>query len=166
MRKILVLAIAAALGGAAGLVGVEAAEQRTQTPIEIVVDFGTENDDFMLVPRKLTLRAGQLYRLVLRNPSGVVHYVSGRSISDAVRTRGIEVGGGDADQGWFPLLGPSVDAWVWELERGSILLRPGKQVAWVFVPIQTGSYRFGCAMRSHVEAGMLGEITVIAPPPA
>ena len=163
MRKCILFA--AALGWTVALVGVEAAEQRAQEPIEIVVEFGTENDDLMLVPKTLRLRAGRLYRLVMRNPSGLSHYVSGPPFSTAVRTHRVDVSASAADRVWFPWFGLPVDAWVRELETKGVLLRPGMKVAWEFVPIRTGSFRFGCAQPHHMEAGMVGEIEVTAPPP-
>ncbi len=79
-----------------------------------------------------------------RNPSNTKHYLSGLRFASAVWTRKVETAQAE------------IKGSISEIE-----LKPDDQAEWYFVPVKAGSFKFGCTIPSHREAGMLGNITII-----
>ena len=79
-----------------------------------------------------------------RNPSNTKHYLSGLRFASAVWTRKVETAHAE------------IKGSISEIE-----LKPGGQAEWYFVPVKAGSFKFGCTIPSHREAGMLGNITIM-----
>ena len=143
MWKYLIAALAAVYGSLAALAGAQAADLSKQEPIEMVIQLGTESGELVFKPNKLTFEMGKLYKLVLQNPSGVKHYLSGLRFAAAVWTRKVETG----------------QAGIKGAIR-EIKLLPGGEAEWYFVPVQAGTFDFGCTISVHAEADMVGKITI------
>ncbi len=143
MCRYLIAALAAVYGSLAALAGAQAADLSKQEPIEMVIQLGTEYGDLVFQPKELTFETGKLYKLVLRNPSEAKHYLSGLRFASAVWTRKVETGQAEL--------------------KGAIReikLLPGGEAEWYFVPVQAGTFDFGCTISGHAEAGMVGKITI------
>jgi len=104
-----------------------------QEPIQMVLRFGTENDDFALTPKTLRFEKGKQYRLLIKNPSRVTHYISAPKFGAAIGSRSL---------------------------MQSVALNPNDQHLWNFVADQEGAYDIRCGIETHAEAGMVGKIIV------
>ena len=102
-------------------------------PIQMVLRLGTENDDFALTPKTLRFEKGKHYRLLIVNPSRVIHYISAQTFGAAIGSK--------------------------NLTRG-VALEPSDQHLWNFVADQEGTYDIRCDIETHAEAGMVGKIIV------
>ena len=143
MWRYLIVAIAVVYGSLTVLVDAQAVDLSKQEPIKVVVQLGTERGDLVFQPKELTFETGKLYKLVLRNPSEAKHYLSGLRFAAAVWTRKVETGQAE------------IKGAIREIE-----LLPGGEAEWYFVPVQAGTFDFGCTISGHAEAGMVGKITI------
>ena len=109
------------------------AELTGQEPIQIVLLVGTVNDDFALTPKTLRFEKGKQYRLLIKNPSRVTHYISAPKFGAAIGSRSL---------------------------MQSVALNPNDQHLWNFVADQEGAYDIRCGIETHAEAGMVGKIIV------
>ncbi len=144
MWRYVTVAVGAACLSFTALVASEAADLSKQEPINVVVQLGNEQGEFVFKPDKLTFETGKLYKLILINPSNTKHYLSGLRFASAVWTRKVETAQAE------------IKGSISEIE-----LKPGGQAEWYFVPVKAGSFKFGCTIPSHREAGMLGNITIM-----
>jgi len=127
-----------------------------QKPIEVVVELGNEDGEMKFFPSELTFETGNLYKLILKNPSPVKHYFTSHTLARKVFTRKVQV--------------------IHEGERlaeikgaiSEIEVFPGGMTEWWFVPVQTGTFTdLHChvdadkdAGTTHADMGMVGKITI------
>ncbi len=143
MWRYLIVAITVVYGSLTVLVDAQAVDLSKQEPIKVVVQLGTERGDLVFQPKELTFETGKLYKLVLQNSSATKHYLSGLRFAAAVWTRKVETGQAE------------IKGAIREIE-----LLPGGEAEWYFVPVQAGTFDFGCTISGHAEAGMVGKITI------
>jgi uncharacterized cupredoxin-like copper-binding protein len=123
--------------------GVQAKDLSKQNPIVKTVELGTATGLLEFTPSHLSFKNGSLYQLKLSNPSPLKHYFTAKDFADAIWTRKVEVAGAE------------IKGKISEVE-----LKPGSQLDWLFVPIQSGTYALKCTVPGHAEAGMVGEIVI------
>ena len=111
----------------------------------ITVHLGTAAGSLRFEPSQMQFTAGQRYRLVLDNPSPEKHYFTAKDFADGLWTQKVQVG--DVE----------VKGAIHELE-----LKPGAIAEWVFVPERPGLYELHCAIAGHAEAGMVGQLEILA----
>jgi uncharacterized cupredoxin-like copper-binding protein len=117
-------------------------------PVETVtIHLGTAAGNLRFEPDHLQFTAGQRYRLVLDNPSPEKHYFTAKDFADGLWTQKVQAAGVE------------VKGAIHELE-----LKPGATAEWVFVPERPGTYELHCAIAGHAEAGMVGQLAVVAAP--
>lgn len=114
---------------------------------DVLIELGTNQNDLMVYPGKLTLQTGKLYRFVVTNPSDMSHVVAAPEFGAMVLTSSLHK---------FP---PSFDLATADMAKG-VLVRPGEMMEWYFMPINEGTYKFGCAKPTHASAGMHAMIEV------
>lgn len=141
----LVAALVMAGGVSLGLMGGAIA---APAPLEsVTIHLGTAAGALRFEPDRLEFTAGQRYRLVLDNPSDQKHYFTAKDFADGLWTQKVQAG--DVE----------VKGAIHELE-----LKPGAVAEWVFVPERPGRYELHCAIAGHAEAGMVGQLEIVAPP--
>ncbi|MDY6938246.1 MAG: copper-binding protein [Cyanobacteriota bacterium] len=113
---------------------------------EVNVSLGNSNGELKFFPDRFEFVAGRTYKLILDNPSPQKHYFTSKDFADASWTRKVEAGNVE------------VKGAIHELE-----LKPTAEAEWVFVPMKPGTYNLRCTVAGHAEAGMTGEITIVAP---
>lgn len=112
---------------------------------EVKVSLGSNANELKFFPNKLKFIADRYYKLIIDNPSPQKHYFTAKDFADAIWTSKVE-----DDK-------VEVKGAIHEVE-----LQPGAELAWVFVPLKTGTYSLHCPITGHTEAGMTGEIIVSA----
>ncbi len=156
MKRYLLITVVAICSSLGGIMGAHAADTWAMHgwPVhEVVVQFGTVRGDLEIAPNLLELQAGELYRMVVNNPSDSIHYFSVPEFGTTVLTTKVIV---------IPRGGPYLvraDAG-FPFKEQRIQLRPGATLEWVFIPVKAGHYKFGCSAPDHVSAGMVGDIRV------
>ena len=76
----LVMLAASAVGGASFAAG----DLTAQTPIEVKVLLGDQDNALRFSPDRIELETGKLYKLILHNPSAMPHYFSSEGLARAV----------------------------------------------------------------------------------
>ncbi len=115
-------------------------------PVEtLTVHLGSAAGELRFEPDRIQFTAGQRYRLVLDNPSPEKHYFTAKDFADGLWTQKVQAAGVE------------VKGAVHELE-----LKPGAIAEWVFVPERPGLYELHCAIAGHAEAGMVGQLEILA----
>ncbi len=114
-----------------------------QTAVSVSVELGKTDGSLRFNPDSLSFETGQLYKLVLTNPSNQKHYFTAKDFADALWTRNVKAGGVE------------IKGAIHELE-----LKPGAKAEWSFVPLRAGTYSLRCTIPGHAEAGMVGTLTV------
>jgi uncharacterized cupredoxin-like copper-binding protein len=104
-----------------------------QEPIRVVLQFGTETKNFVLIPKTLRFEKGKLYNLVILNRSKTAHFVSAHEFGVAIDSISLMHG---------------------------VALKQDDRQGWYFVADQTGTYDIMCGHKAHAEAGMVGKIIV------
>lgn len=158
MRKYLAAIGAGVLVCLGGVAGAQTARDGTMEPMSVPVQFGTETNQMVITPNVLVLKEGQLYRLVLENPSDVTHYFTPLDFGQAVKTRTVEVTGGQIRG--TRNYGGRLPQFATPYRLQEIELRPGGSADWVIEPVKTGTYDFQCDAPAHANAGMVGKIVV------
>ena len=134
MRKYLTAVGAAVIVCLGGLAGAQAASDGAPEPISISVQFGTEMGDMVITPHTLVFERGTLYRLLIENPSDINHYFTPLRFGEIVKTRSVQVTGGEV-QGSKRYGGR-----FWHLadpyRLREIEIRPGGSAEWLFEPLQ------------------------------
>ena len=163
MKRQLIIAVAAVCASLAVFAGTQAVGYGTQKPIEMVLELGTKSGEAVITPSELKLQTGKLYKLIVNNPSDVTHYLSVPEFGTAVHTSRIDAQGGAVKRTGFqnPRATLARSATNTSHKVQEIEARPGATVVWYFMPVRTGSYKFGCGIAAHAEAGMAGNIRVI-----
>ncbi|WP_017299617.1 multicopper oxidase domain-containing protein [Nodosilinea nodulosa] len=113
--------------------------------VSLTVHLGTAAGDLRFEPAQVKFMAGQRYRLVLDNPSPEKHYFTAKDFADGLWTQKVQAAGVE------------VKGAIHELE-----LKPGAIAEWVFVPQRPGVYELHCAIAGHAEAGMVGQLEIVA----
>ena len=103
-------------------------------------------DDHSFTPESLKFKAGQAYKLELRNPGKNHHYFTAPEFFKSIATRKAMV------NGQAEIKAPYFKA----LE----VLKEGGQIDLYFVAVKTGSYTVFCTIDDHRDKGMEGQITV------
>jgi uncharacterized cupredoxin-like copper-binding protein len=109
------------------------------------VHLGTADGSLRFEPDQMQFVAGQRYKLVLDNPSPEKHYFTAKDFADGIWTQKVQAAGVE------------VKGAIHELE-----LKPGAIAEWVFVPERPGLYELHCAIAGHAEAGMVGQLEIVA----
>ena len=147
MKRYLLITVVAICGSLGGIMGAHAAE--TWATHEVGVQFGTARGDLEIAPSRLEFQAGELYRMVVNNPSDSIHYFSVSEFGTTVyTTKIVTTSPGGPYLVRFPF------------KEQNIQLRPGATLEWVFMPVKEGHYKFGCSISDHAKAGMVGDILV------
>jgi uncharacterized cupredoxin-like copper-binding protein len=143
--------------GAATAAALAAGDLSRQTPIEVTVELG-RTGEHAFVPNRLRFETGNLYKLVLTNPSRDPHYFSSHAFTQLIYTRKAQV---VQQRDGRPLTLAEFKGAIREIE-----VYPGATAEWWFVPIATGRIDdlrcgiVGSDGRSHADHGMVGEIVI------
>ena len=133
------------------------AEEKKHGPkaIEVKIETGTKDGQFIFVPNKLSFERGKYYKLVIHNPSQNEHYFTSDAFSTHIFTRKVEVA--DASGKTIAEIHGAVN----DME-----LKPGATVEWFFYPMTKGEHlKLFCHKEDHEAKGMVGEIDIVGPPP-
>ncbi|MCH4565420.1 hypothetical protein MKP05_20175 [Halomonas sp. EGI 63088] len=151
MKKTAISAFIAVLIALSGIAYARAAGDMTvQSPIEVKVTLGDEQNALRFFPANLTFETGKLYKLVLYNASEMKHYFSSEGLSRSVFTRKAQVLGADGKTI------AEVKGMIREIE-----VYPNGTAEWWFVPVKTGTLNdLECTIEGHSEAGMIGSISI------
>lgn len=114
---------------------------------DVFIHVGTHDNKLTVSPPALTLRVGELYRLVVINPSETTHIVAAPEIAAISLTTDLVTGT------------PRVDYPTRTIAAG-ISVRPGQLMEWTLMPLEKGTYKFGCDDPVHAAAGMHTTVTV------
>ncbi len=152
MKTRLTIAIAAVFGMLLGSPVTRAADT-WPVPMEWdrtdkFIQFGEYQNDLMVYPGKLTLRKGELYRFIVINPTDMTHIVAAPEFSDKTLTSALMKTPASADLAKASL-------------AEGIPVRPGEMMEWYFMPVQEGTYKFGCGTPAHAKAGMHAMVEVL-----
>lgn len=139
----LIISIILGLAVWLGVIGIPPA---IAAPTAVTVSLSNSANELKFFPSKLEFVAGQPYKLLLENPSSQKHYFTAKDFADVSWTQKIQAGKVE------------VKGAIHELE-----LLPGGKAEWVFVPMKPGTYELHCSIPGHTEAGMVGEIAIVAP---
>jgi uncharacterized cupredoxin-like copper-binding protein len=105
--------------------------------------------DHDFLPKDLTLKANQPYRIVIKNTGEKDHYYTAAEFfKDAVAWRKVQTprpGGGEIKAPYFT----AVEAY-----------KNGGQVELFIVPVKKGKYEVVCTIDDHKDRGMFGSITI------
>jgi len=116
-----------------------------QPATEVKVHLSNTSNELKFVPDTVEFVAGKRYKLVLDNPSNSKHYFTAKDFADSIWSQKVEAGNVE------------IKGAIHEVE-----LKPGAVADWVFVPVKAGTYELHCSIPGHAEAGMVGNLTVIA----
>jgi uncharacterized cupredoxin-like copper-binding protein len=121
-----------------------------QQPIDISIELGNKKGEFKFFPSHLNFETGKLYRLILSNPSPQKHYFSSDEFSRAIYTRKVQINKEDSSTV------VEVKGHIREIE-----VYPNGRAEWWFVAVKSGQFNdLKCTIKGHVEAGMVGDITI------
>jgi uncharacterized cupredoxin-like copper-binding protein len=105
----------------------------------VSIRLATGRGNLIIQPGEVNLKAGELYRLVIVNDSGVTHSISAPEFAGKVLTS-------------HPTSMSVVSGTV---------MRPGEKMEWYLMPVTEGTYKFGCSTAVHAAAGMEATIHVL-----
>lgn len=143
MKAQLKFAMTALCGMLLGFPAAQADEYFPST--SLYVELGTTEGGMAAFPGDMKLQVGELYRLVLTNPSQDQHVVLAPEFGHTMLTAGISNHPQRVD-----LRNASI--------AGGIGVRPGEMIQLYFVPFKEGRYKLFCEERAHTEGGM--EVTM------
>lgn len=158
MKGYIAAALAAALGCAVAVADPQAAQLANEESTEVIVQLGMPGGALTIKPNELTFEKGQLYTLVLKNPSGVAHRLSMGAFASSAETRDVTIEGGEAKGEWTV-------SWkghkrIDRFRVREIDIEPDGVAQWAFVPTQEGTFHIECLVPQHAEAGMTADLTV------
>lgn len=116
---------------------------------DVFIQFGTQGNELKVFPPELTLQVGELYRIVIINPSENDHIVAAPELAAMGVTTSLLKGT------------PRVDYATGTIAAG-ISVRAGQMMEWTFMPLEKGIYKFGCDAPDHAAAGMHTTINVVS----
>jgi len=121
-----------------------------QAPIVKNVHLGNQSNALRFYPDNLQFETGNLYKLVISNPSKQKHYFTAEDFAKSIFTRKIQV----ISKNKITLA--EIKGTINEIE-----VYPGGVTEWWFVPIKTlNATRLHCTIKGHTQAGMVGKITI------
>ena len=148
MRHFAIAALAAACGLLVGMSAGQAADTIKWNPIDIEIQLGTKAGAKTILPRRIRLEEGKLYRLTITNPSPTTHYFWAPFFAAfGTETIYIDVGTGDFKR---TAAGP----WTEQYRTPEIEVPPSGTAVWEFVPVVDGVFEAGCSRPAHSDAGM------------
>jgi len=106
--------------------------------------------DLVVQPGEFNLKAGELYRFVIVNDTGVNHSLSAPEF----------VAKGKVLTASLMKSPPSSDLTPMSIVSG-VVMRPGETMEWYLMPVKEGTYKFGCSNNVHAAAGMEAMIHVL-----
>jgi len=114
------------------------------------ISLGNKTNALRFYPNTLEFKTGQLYKLIIHNPSKQKHYSTSVSFSRAIFTRKIQI-----------MSNRNTTLAEVKGQINEVEVYPGGTTAWWFVPIKTlNNSNLHCSIKGHTEAGMLGTITI------
>ena len=131
------------------LLGLPAA-QADEEVTDVFIQLGTVENELIIHPRQVTVEVGAFYRFVVSNSSESTHIVAAPELRLKVWTIGMMYWTPTLDEP--PLVLPE-----------KISLHSGEMMVWIFMPLEEGTYKFGCDDPVHAAAGMHTIIKVISP---
>ena len=150
-RRFGVLA-AAVCGMLLGLPGAQAADTWPATTNwdteDVSIRLATGRGNLVFQPGEFNLKAGELYRFVIVNDTGVNHSLSAPKFAGKVLTSGLMKSPASSD-----LTSMNI--------ASGIVMRPGERMEWYLMPVTEGIYKFGCGNAVHAAAGMEATIHVL-----
>ena len=118
---------------------------------------GAELDQVAIVaPLRLNLVEGKHYQLKIVNASASTHYIWAPEF-DALSAQTTQISVDKGKVGNRVTGAPEEEYLTAETE-----IQPGGTAVWEFVPQMAGTFKWGCSIPSHADAGMKGEL-VVAP---
>ena len=127
-----------------GLPGAQAADTwpviTTWDATDISIRMARAKGDLVLQPGEFNLTAGELYRFVIVNDTGVNHSLTAPEFATKVLTS-------------EPTTSMSV--------ASGMVMRPGEKMEWYLMPVKEGTYKFGGDDAVHAAAGMEATINVL-----
>ena len=115
---------------------------------EAMQTVNVELSDHDFEPKHLKLKAGQAYRLVIKNTGEADHYYTAAEFFRSIAWRKVQTPrphGGEVKAPYFT----AVEAY-----------KKGGTVELFFVPVKKGTFEVVCTIEDHKEKGMTGSITV------
>lgn len=177
--------VAAALCGM--LLGFPVAQADEYFPVnEVFIQLGMGEQELVIYPHDLTLQAGEIYRLVVTNPTETTHVVAAPELEAVALTTDLSVQAGELNK--YVIINPGEPTPVVALEASQlggteltsdplewseatdypseslhtgISIGPGQMMEWYLMPVKEGSYKFGCDDPVHAAFGMHTMIEVI-----
>jgi uncharacterized cupredoxin-like copper-binding protein len=135
-----------------GLSGAQAADTWPVTMTWDVKDVSIRlvmaRGELVVQPGEFNLEAGQLYRFVVVNDTGVNHSLSAPVFAGKVLTTGLMKSPASSDLTSMRIV-------------SGIVMRPGERMEWYLMPVTEGTYKFGCRNAVHAAAGMEATIHVL-----
>lgn len=160
MNKRLLLALAVGGVWMVAATTVQAAEiqptpsSTAQKPTILTLTLGNDKNDLVATPKRLDMKTGRPYRLVIKNPSFTPHSFWAPLFDAAVESKAmVQVDRGEVKLRTIGELGEELYTW-------EIRLEPGGTAVWDLVPSAAGLYPWGCTNQVHAAVGMMGEIEV------
>lgn len=160
----------AALVVCSSLVGLPTSEAADTWPVssewarsDIYVQFGNAQDELVVVPGKLSLRAGNLYRIVIANPSEQTHNIAVPYLGGRVLTTDVRRYPGDEA---LPFVSPDMSIGPSALaalpgDTFAMQLAPMQTVEWYLRPSMEGTFKIRCTMPDHALAGMEATVEIL-----
>ena len=152
------------------LVGLPATQAADTWPVssewarsDVYIQFGNTKDEFVVVPDKLTLRADNLCRIVIANPSQHTHIIAVPNLPGQVLTTDVRRYSVDRYVAPDPsnaALGPS-SLTPLPGEAFAMQLAPMQTAEWYLKPTMEGTFKIRCAMPEHALAGMEATLEVM-----
>ncbi len=126
------------------------AKGSNEKSVELQVNLGTVMNEFVVTPDLLRLEVNKNYKLVIHNPTSMIHYFCAFEFGDyAAWTDRVTV-----DKGRVRLRNTKGEE---EFVTWEIKIKSGGTAVWAFVPELAGRYKWGSCHR----AGMVGNIEVV-----
>lgn len=176
--------LAAAMCGL--LLGLPAAQADEFPMKDVYVQLGMGEQELTIYPTELTLRAGEVYRFIVVNPTETSHVVAAPELEAMTLTTDLSVQAAELNK--FVIINPDHEYPVVALEssqlggtelttdpmewseaedyqsaslRTGIAIGPGQMMEWHFMPVKEGRYKFGCDDPVHAAFGMHTAIEVV-----
>jgi uncharacterized cupredoxin-like copper-binding protein len=106
--------------------------------------------ELVVQPGEFKLKAGELYRFVIINDTGVNHSLSAPEF--VARGKVLTAG--------LMKSPPGSDPTTMSVASGMVM-RSGETIEWYLMPVTEGTYKFGCSNDVHAAAGMEATIHVL-----
>ena len=117
---------------------------------DVSIRLAMARGELVVQPGEFNLKAGELYRFLIVNDTGVNHSLSAPEF----------VGKGRVLTAGLMKSPPSSDLTPMSIVSGMVM-RPGETIEWYLMPVTEGTYKFGCSNDVHAAAGMEATIHVL-----